>query len=76
MRDQGYRWPDDLRDEVLARLLALNAERAAEERLLGAEAALAKKAAEPGEPGKKPAKTRTPRKKSPAGGEGQGGLFD
>ncbi len=26
-----YRWPDDIRDEVLARLLDLNAERAAEE---------------------------------------------
>ena len=30
-----YRWPDEVRDEVLARLLALNAERAAEERLAG-----------------------------------------
>ena len=28
-----YRWPDSVRDEVLARLLALNAERAQEERL-------------------------------------------
>ena len=26
-----YRWPDTVRDEVLARLLALNAERAAED---------------------------------------------
>ena len=26
-----YRWPDTIRDEMLARLLALNAERAAEE---------------------------------------------
>lgn len=33
-----YRWPDEVRDEVLARLLALNAERAAEERLRGAAA--------------------------------------
>jgi len=33
-----YRWPDDVRDEVLARLLKLNAERAEEERLLGANA--------------------------------------
>jgi hypothetical protein len=33
-----YRWPDDVRDEVLARLLKLNAERAEEERLLGATA--------------------------------------
>jgi hypothetical protein len=30
-----HRWPDDLRDEVLARLLKLNAERAEEERLAG-----------------------------------------
>jgi hypothetical protein len=34
-----YRWPDDVRDEVLARLLALNAERAEEERLAGQAAA-------------------------------------
>ena len=31
-----YRWPDEVRDEVLARLLALNAQRAEEERLAGA----------------------------------------
>lgn len=31
-----YRWPDDVRDEVLARLLELNAERAAEEARSGA----------------------------------------
>ena len=30
-----YRWPDDIRDEVLARLLALNAERAEAERAAG-----------------------------------------
>jgi hypothetical protein len=30
-----YRWPDDFRDEVLARLLALNAERAEQGRLRG-----------------------------------------
>ncbi len=30
-----YRWPDDIRDEVLARLLDLNARRAEEERLTG-----------------------------------------
>lgn len=34
-----HRWPDDLRDEVLARLLKLNAERAEEERLAGEQAA-------------------------------------
>ncbi len=33
-----YRWPDTVRDNVLARLLALNAERAAAERLAGAAA--------------------------------------
>src|SRR5206468_12766133 len=30
-----YRWPDDFRDEVLARLLELNKQRAEEERLAG-----------------------------------------
>ena len=30
-----YRWPDEVRDEVLARLLALNTQRAAEERMAG-----------------------------------------
>ena len=37
-----YRWPDELRDEVLARLLKLNAERAEEERVAGLAAATAK----------------------------------
>jgi hypothetical protein len=39
-----YRWPDDFRDEVLARLLELNKERAERERLAGltAEAAAGK----------------------------------
>jgi len=40
-----YRWPDDVRDDVLARLLALNAERYAEEVALGLH----------GKTGKKPA---------------------
>ena len=31
-----YRWPDEFRDEVLARLLALNQQRAAQEQLMGA----------------------------------------
>ena len=30
-----YRWPDQVRDDVLARLMALNAQRAEEERLAG-----------------------------------------
>jgi hypothetical protein len=34
-----YRWPDEMRDEVLGRLLQLNAERAAQEQLAGAAAA-------------------------------------
>jgi hypothetical protein len=40
-----YRWPDDFRDEVLARLLDLNQQRAAQERLAGlsADAATKKK---------------------------------
>ncbi len=33
-----YRWPDDIRDEVLARLVALNGERAAADRRSGASA--------------------------------------
>ena len=36
-----YRWPDEVRDEVLARLLALNAQRAAEERMAGSGVRLA-----------------------------------
>ena len=34
-----YRWPDEVRDEMLARLLELNAERAKEEARSGAAAA-------------------------------------
>ena len=34
-----YRWPDEVRDEVLARLLKLNAERAEEEKIAGQTAA-------------------------------------
>jgi len=47
-----YRWPDTVRDEVLARLLALNAKRAEEERLSGA-AGSAKPAKPMGAKGKK-----------------------
>ncbi len=39
-----YRWPDAVRDEVLARLLKLNAERAEEEKLAGAAATSSSKA--------------------------------
>ncbi len=48
-----YRWPDEVRDEVLARLLELNAERAKEEARSGA--AAAKKG------GKKAAAKRAPK---------------
>ncbi len=40
-----YRWPDAVRDDVLARLLALNAERYAEEVALGLHSKAAKQAA-------------------------------
>jgi hypothetical protein len=48
-----YRWPDDVRDDVLARLLALNAERYAEEVVLGLHGKGAKKAGAPAAPGVK-----------------------
>jgi hypothetical protein len=41
-----YRWPDEVRDEVLARLLELNAEHAKEEARSGA-AAAAKRSSKP-----------------------------
>jgi len=50
------RWPDPVRDEVLARLIALNGERAAEEALSGAAA----------DPAKKQGR-RAPRKQAAAG---------
>ena len=48
-----YRWPDAVRDDVLARLLALNAERYAEEVALGLHSKGAKKAAGPATAGGK-----------------------
>jgi hypothetical protein len=53
-----YRWPDEIRDEVLARLLKLNAERAEEERLAGAAAEAAK-----------PKKARGKKSSAPAQGD-------
>ena len=38
-----FRWPDEVRDEVLARLLKLNADRAEEEKLIDAAAETAKR---------------------------------
>jgi hypothetical protein len=54
-----YRWPDAVRDDVLARLLALNAERYAEEVALGMHTKGAKKSAKaPGKGKAKAAETR------------------
>jgi len=46
-----YRWPDDVRDDVLARLLALNAERYAEEVAQGLHSKGGKQAAKASKPG-------------------------
>ena len=54
-----YRWPDLVRDEVLARLLKLNAERAQEETLAGERAALTSGAAAGKKKPKKPRATTT-----------------
>jgi Eco57I restriction-modification methylase/restriction-modification enzyme MmeI-like protein len=51
-----YRWPDEIRDEVLARLLTLNAERAKEEQLAG-EAAAAQEAKTGARKGRKKSST-------------------
>jgi hypothetical protein len=48
-----YRWPDAVRDDVLARLLALNAERYAEEVAQGLHSKSSKKASGPAAPGAK-----------------------
>ena len=68
-KPRRYRWPDDFRDEVLARLLELNEQRHKEEQLSGAAAepktkkkATKKKAT--AKPAKKAAKKAT-KKKSP-----------
>jgi len=63
-----YRWPDDFRDEVLARLLELNRQRAEEERLSGAGAEKNAKAK---------AKTRTKKGRSAKEGHADSpALFD
>lgn len=70
-----YRWPDAMRDEVLARLLALNVERAAEEK---AEAAMKALRAAEAEAAKKVeakaylAARRAAKKAKPAGDGGTG----
>ncbi|MGO9122887.1 MAG: Eco57I restriction-modification methylase domain-containing protein [Desulfomonilaceae bacterium] len=67
-----YRWPDDFRDEVLARLLVLNKERAEQERLIG----LAATAACNSKGVKKSSKSATPRKKKKAKDENQPDLMN
>ena len=52
-----YRWPDSVRDDVLARLLALNAERYAEEVAMGLHSKGAKQAAKAGGGGKRRGRT-------------------
>jgi hypothetical protein len=58
-----YRWHDEARDEVLARLIALNGERVTEERRVGASVANTAGAAE------------KPKRMKKSMGEGSGGLF-
>jgi hypothetical protein len=75
-KPRRYRWPEAVRDEVLARLIALNGVRAAEEQRVRDEAAKVEaraKAEAKVEAATKP--KRTARKKPP-GDDGQGGLFD
>ena len=56
-----YRWPDEFRDEVLARLLELNEQRAMEERLAGKAAeAGAKKSPGSNNRGRKSSKKQEP----------------
>ena len=50
-----YRWPDDFRDEVLARLLELNRQRAEQERLTGAAGSGRGKSPKPSTKGRKSA---------------------
>jgi hypothetical protein len=52
-----YRWPDSVRDDLLARLLALNAERYAEEVRMGLHIKGGKQAAKAGGGGKRQERT-------------------
>ena len=56
-----YRWPDPFRDEVLARLLELNKQRAEEERLMGISAETPKKASRKPSPKKLKAQKESPK---------------
>ena len=66
-----YRWPDDVRDEVLARLMKLNAERYAEEQRIGADKQLVAGAVA----AEKATKKKTAKKKPPASADAPD-LFD
>jgi hypothetical protein len=57
-----YRWPDDVRDTVLARLIELNAERAAAERLAGGAVGSGKRGKAVAKPPAGAAVRRQPRK--------------
>jgi hypothetical protein len=72
------RWPDEVRDEVLARLLKLNAERAEQERLAGLVASPAKpaKKASGAKPGRKPKPTSVAPAQPDLIPPAQGDLFD
>jgi len=56
-----YRWPDEFRDEVLARLLELNEQRAKEEKLAGATAEAKAKSDGSNNRGRKPSKKKEPK---------------
>ena len=64
-----YRWPDNVRDDVLTRLLALNAERYAEEVALGLHSKGAKQAAKATAGGRAGGKRRGRPPKASQGGE-------
>jgi hypothetical protein len=67
-----YRWPDAVRDDVLARLLALNAERYEEEVNLGLHSKGAKQAAKAGKRRGRPPKTAQPGETEPTQTEQMG----
>ena len=62
-----YRWPDEIRDEVLARLLALNRERALQEKAAGKKAAKSTKRPKKAKPPRAQG-TRKRRERKPAPG--------
>lgn len=68
-----YRWPDEVRDEVLARLLALNSERAQQEREQQMAAAFLEDTKP--KPEKKASRSKKPAKNPEEPSGGQGSLF-